>query len=54
MIVPARCLGELCKLCLPLQAAACPSPLLRFAWGLLPGLPAKVETGAEPTDIILR
>ena len=28
--------------------------LLRFAWGLIPGVPAKSETGAEPTDIILR
>merc|ERR1712130_742487 len=25
----------------------------RFAWGLIPGVPAKSETGAEPTDIIL-
>jgi len=24
-----------------------------FAWGLIPGVPAKSETGAEPTDIIL-
>ena len=29
-------------------------PILRFAWGLIPGVPAKSETGAEPTDIILR
>ena len=27
---------------------------LRFAWGLIPGVPPKSETGAEPTDIILR
>ena len=27
---------------------------LRFAWGLIPGVPAKSDTGAEPTDIILR
>lgn len=27
---------------------------LRFAWGLIPGVPTKSETGAEPTDIILR
>ena len=27
---------------------------VRFAWGLIPGVPAKSETGAEPTDIILR
>ena len=26
----------------------------RFAWGLIPGVPAKSEAGAEPTDIILR
>ena len=29
-------------------------PTVRFAWGLIPGVPAKSETGAEPTDIILR
>ena len=29
-------------------------PSVRFAWGLIPGVPAKSETGAEPTDIILR
>ena len=41
-------------LVLALQIARSQLFPLRFAWGLIPGVPAKSETGAEPTDIILR